>query len=68
MSGATMSVSADSEKKIKELEKKITKLRNENQSMKLELDKATKVLEREIGEIVNLDDLLKDNTSWKGRA
>jgi len=53
---------------VKELEKKVTKLRNENQQLKIDLDKATKCLEREIGEIVNLDDLLKDDSGWKGRA
>ncbi len=56
------------EKKLKEQEKKITKLRNENQSMKGDLDKAIKCLERETGEVVNLDELLKDGTQWKGRA
>ena len=34
----------DFEKKFKESEKKITKLRNENQQLKGELDKAIKVL------------------------
>jgi hypothetical protein len=58
----------DIEKKYKELEKKVTKLRNENQSLKGDLDKAIKILERETGEIVNLYDLLKDDTAWKGRA
>jgi len=62
---------------VKELEKKVTKLRNEkygisshivSQQLKIDLDKATKCLEREIGEIVNLDDLLKDDSGWKGRA
>lgn len=66
--GGSTFVGNDIEKKQKEAEKKITKLRNENQQLKLDLDKATKILEREIGEIVNLDDLLKDDTSWKGRA
>ena len=39
-----------------------------SQQLKSDLDKATKCLEREIGEIVNLDDLLKDDSGWKGRA
>jgi DNA repair exonuclease SbcCD ATPase subunit len=58
----------DLEKKMKEHEKKITKLRNENQQLKGDFDKAIKCLERETGEIVNLDELAKDNTQWKGRA
>jgi hypothetical protein len=53
---------------MKEHEKKITKLRNENQQLKGDLDKAIKCLEKETGEIVNLDELAKDNTQWKGRA
>lgn len=59
---------SDFEKKLKESEKKITKLRNENQQLKGELDKAIKVLEKETGEIVNIDELLKEDTAWKGRA
>lgn len=58
----------DLEKKMKEHEKKITKLRNENQQLKGDLEKAIKCLEKETGEIVNLDELAKDNTQWKGRA
>ena len=53
---------------MKEHEKKITKLRNENQQLKGDLDKAIKCLEKETGEIVNLDELAKDTTQWKGRA
>jgi hypothetical protein len=53
---------------MKELDKKLVKLRNENQQLKGDLDKAIKCLERETGEIVNLDDLLKDEMGWKGRA
>ena len=56
------------EKRMKELEKKVTKLRNENQSLKIELDKAVKVLEREVGEIINLDEMLKEDSQWKGRS
>lgn len=58
----------ESERKYKDLEKKVTKMRNENQELKQSLDKAIKCLERETGEIVNLDDLLKDEQGWKGRA
>lgn len=58
----------ESERRYKDLEKKVTKMRNENQELKLSLEKAIKCLERETGEIVNLDDLLKDEQGWKGRA
>jgi hypothetical protein len=59
---------AEMERKMKDMEKKITKMRNENQDLSIKLDKAIKCLERETGEIVNLDDLLKDEQGWKGRA
>ena len=58
----------ESEKRAKELEKKVTKLRNENQELKQNLEKAIKCLERETGEIVNLDELVKDDLTWRGRA
>jgi hypothetical protein len=44
------------------MEKKITKLRNENQIMSTQIDKATKLLEREIGEIVDIDSLYKEES------
>ena len=53
---------------MSQLEKKITKLRNENQVLKGDLDKSTKLLEREIGEIINLDEMLREDSQWKGRA
>ena len=56
------------ERKLREQEKKITKLRNENQQMKGELDKAIKCLERETGEVVNVEELYRDGSQWKGRA
>ena len=55
-------------KSVKELEKKITKLRNENQSLSQQVDKATRLLEREIGECVDIDQLYKEDGGWKGRA
>jgi hypothetical protein len=36
--------------------------------LKSEVDKATKVLEKEIGEIVNIDEMLREDSTWKGRA
>ena len=58
----------DPEKKVKELEKKITKMRNENQQLKGDFDKAVKLLERETGEVVNIESMLREDTEWKGRA
>ena len=58
----------DAEKKLKELEKRMTKMRNENQEQKILLDKATRLLEREIGEIVDINELSKEESQWKGRA
>lgn len=58
----------DSEKKVKELEKKVTKMRNENQQLKGDLDKAIKLLERETGEVVNIESLMREESEWKGRA
>jgi predicted RNase H-like nuclease (RuvC/YqgF family) len=53
---------------VKDLEKKVTKLRNENQQLQQQVDKATRLLEREIGECVDIDSLFKEESSWKGRA
>ena len=58
----------DPEKKVKELEKKITKMRNENQQLKGDFDRAVKLLERETGEVVNIESMLREDTEWKGRA
>ena len=58
----------DDSKKLRDLEKKVTKLRNENQTLSQQVDKATRLLEREIGEVVDIDQLSKDESSWKGRA
>ncbi len=56
------------DKKVKELERRITKLRNETQAQGIQLDKATKLLEREIGEVVDIDALFREDSAWKGRA
>ena len=58
----------DSDRKLKEMEKKITKMRNENQEQKILLEKATRLLEREIGEIVDINELSKETSTWKGRS
>ena len=42
-------------RKLREMEKRITKLRNENQALTNTVEKATRLLEREIGEVVDID-------------
>ena len=63
-----MNSSALSNQKVKEMEKRITKMRNENQEQKILLEKATRLLEREIGEIVDIHELSKEDSQWKGRS
>lgn len=58
----------DNERKLKELEKRITKMRNENQEQKITIEKATRLLEREIGEVVDIHELSKEESQWKGRS
>ena len=58
----------DDAKKVKDLEKRITKMRNENQALEIKLNKAEKILERELGEIVDIDQLVREDSNWKGRA
>lgn len=55
-------------RKVREMEKRITKLRNENQSLTNTVEKATRLLEREIGEVVDIDQLSRDDSNWRGRA
>lgn len=55
-------------KKIKKQDERIVKLRNDAQKYKTDLDKATKIIEREVGEGMSIDEILKDTSSWKGRA
>ena len=50
------------------MEKRVTKLRNDNQHLSTQLDKATRLLEREIGEVIDIDSLSKEESQWKGRA
>ncbi|CDW71896.1 UNKNOWN [Stylonychia lemnae] len=52
----SMMTGIDSDKKFKD------------QQLKGELDKAIKCLERETGEIVSLDDMVREDSNWKGRA
>ena len=58
----------EADKRVRELEKRITKMRNENQEQKLLIEKAVRLLEREIGEIVDINELSKEESQWKGRS
>ena len=46
---------SEMEKKVRELEKRVVKLRQENSHLSSQVDKATRLLEREIGEIVDIE-------------
>lgn len=58
----------DAGKKLKQLEARVTKLRNENQQLTQTVEKATRLLEREIGEAVDIEQLSRDDSNWRGRA
>ena len=55
-------------RKLREAEKRMIKLRNENQALSATVEKATRLLEREIGEAVDIDQLARDDSNWRGRA
>lgn len=66
---------AEKEKQIKNLQEKLqasnTKMcdfRNQCQALKQEMKLAQKVIESEIGERIVLQDLVKENGNWRGRA
>lgn len=44
------------------------KLRNDNQQLTQTLEKATRLLEREIGEVVDIEQLTREDSNWRGRA
>lgn len=56
------------QRKAREMEKRITKLRNENQQLSSTVEKATRLLEREIGEVVDIEQLSREDSNWRGRA
>ena len=58
----------DAGRKLREMEKRITKLRNENQQLNSTVEKATRLLEREIGEAVDIEQLSREDSNWRGRA
>jgi|JI6StandDraft_1071083.scaffolds.fasta_scaffold32082_1 hypothetical protein len=49
-----------SSKQLAEAEKKVMEMRLKNQNMKNELNKALRVIAREVGEQTNLDELLSE--------
>ena len=55
-------------RKLRELEKRVTKLRNDNQTLTSTVEKATRLLEREIGEVVDIEALSREDSQWRGRA
>ena len=64
MNETTMSNIGGSEeaKKVKELEKRVVKLRQENSQLSSQVDKAMRLLEREIGEAVDIEMLSKEES------
>jgi hypothetical protein len=44
------------------------KLRTDNQSLKAELERTTRALQKEVGDSANVDDILREDSNWKGRA
>lgn len=55
-------------RKLKKQDERIVKLRNDAQKYKIDLEKAMKIIEREVGEGQSIDDILKGDSNWKGRA
>jgi len=55
-------------RKMRDMEKRMIKLRNENQALTNTVDKATRLLEREIGEVVDIEQLTREDSNWRGRA
>ena len=49
-------------RKLRELEKRVTKLRNDNQTLTSTVEKATRLLEREIGEVVDIEALSREDS------
>jgi len=60
--------SDQTKKKIKDLEQKLIKYKGQFEVQKSENDKITKLLLREVGESLPLDEVLKQASGWKGRA
>ncbi|EAR85296.2 hypothetical protein TTHERM_00470690 (macronuclear) [Tetrahymena thermophila SB210] len=63
--------SADTEdykEKFQKTDKKLQEFRVQNNNLKNELNKALRVITREVGENVNIDKILLEENGWKGRA
>ena len=54
-------------KKLKDMEKRMIKVQGEMGVVKAENEKAWRVIKREVGADVNLDELLSAESKWKGR-
>ncbi|CAK64446.1 unnamed protein product (macronuclear) [Paramecium tetraurelia] len=63
-----LGVADDFKNKFKEADKKVQEQRVKLQQVKTELNKAMRIIQREVGENANLDQLLMDENGWKGRA
>jgi len=68
MSGINGAQGDDLVRKAKDMEKRMIKLRNDNQQLTQTLEKATRLLEREIGEVVDIEQLTREDSNWRGRA
>lgn len=55
-------------KKLKESQKREMKIRAERDIIKTDMDKAYRVIEKEVGDGKSIEDILKDDSGWKGRA
>ncbi|KAM3129583.1 hypothetical protein pb186bvf_018334 [Paramecium bursaria] len=58
----------DFKSKFRDADKKVQEQRVKIQQIKSELNKAMRIISREVGENVIIDQLLLDENSWKGRA
>lgn len=57
----------DWKKKYNDLEKKLQEVKLTNTTLKNDYNKALRVISKEIGENVNIDQILLQENSWKGR-
>ena len=58
----------DYKAKYIQADKKIQELRFEKQTLKNDLNKASRLISREIGENINIDEILLNENGWKGRS
>jgi hypothetical protein len=52
---------------LADAEKKVMEMRLKNQTMKNDLNKAMRVIAREIGDNISIEEILSEENSWKGR-